>query len=207
MKSPSRVKLLKEKYPNLPLPPQPVITRWGTWLSAVSYYVKYFNEISSVLSYLRASDSVAIRKAKQVLQKPDLKKDLDFIDENFKIIEVVLIRLQERNTSIVDALVEFDQVRIVVNWCSSLPIINKLEAVINRNPDLDTVREYADQMSNESTSDENSIYKFASLTSVEVERSFSTYKWILDVKRNRLTTENIEKIIVCYFNYINTTKT
>lgn len=201
LKSPSRVQLLKEIYPNLPLPPKPVITRWGTWLAAVSYYVKYFTEINTVLSRLRTSDAVSIKKAKQVLQKPSIKKELDYIHENFNIIEVALTRLQERNMSMVDALIDFDQVRIVINWSNSLPIENKFEAVMARNPDLDTIREYAGDISEGTASEDISFYKFAPLTSVEVERSFSTYKWILDVKRNRLTVENIEKIIVCYYNF------
>lgn len=45
-------------------------------------------------------------------------------------------------------------------------------------------------------------FKFSPLTSSDVERSFSTYKWMLDVKRNRLTLENIEKLIVIYFNSV-----
>jgi hypothetical protein len=201
LKSPSRVKLLKDLYPNLPLPPQPVITRWGTWLAAVTYYVKHFNEINTVLSRLRTSDAVAIKKAKQVLNKPNIKKDLDFIYENFNIIEVVLTLLQERHVSMVDALVNFDQVRMIINWSNSFPVESKLEAVMARNPDLDTIREYAEHISKGTASDETSFYKFAPLTSVEVERSFSIYKWVLDVKRNRLSLENIEKIIVCYYNF------
>lgn len=39
-KAPSRISLFKEMCPNLPLPPQPVITRWGTWLEAVEFYSK-----------------------------------------------------------------------------------------------------------------------------------------------------------------------
>lgn len=35
-KAPSRVILFKEKLPHVPLPPQPVITRWRTWLDAVN---------------------------------------------------------------------------------------------------------------------------------------------------------------------------
>lgn len=44
LKSPSRIAVFKEKFLNLFPPPQPVITRWGTWLEAAEYYAKYFNE-------------------------------------------------------------------------------------------------------------------------------------------------------------------
>lgn len=43
-------------------------------------------------------------------------------------------------------------------------------------------------------------FKFALVASTDVERSFSSYKWILDEKRNRLKEENIEKIMIIYFN-------
>ncbi len=36
-KLPKRVQTFKEMYPNLPLPPSPVCTRWRTWLTAAEY--------------------------------------------------------------------------------------------------------------------------------------------------------------------------
>jgi hypothetical protein len=38
IKSPLRVQQFKEEAPALPLPPQPIVTRWGTWLDAANYY-------------------------------------------------------------------------------------------------------------------------------------------------------------------------
>lgn len=37
LKAPSRVLKFKELYPNLCLPPEPIVIRWGTWLEAVKY--------------------------------------------------------------------------------------------------------------------------------------------------------------------------
>lgn len=71
---------------------------------------------------------------------------------------------------------------------------------MDRNPDFDTVREIA--LNSTEESDAN-LYKFAPLTSVDVERSFSTYKWLLNVKRNRLKIENLEKVMIIYFNSVN----
>ncbi|XP_049868037.1 uncharacterized protein LOC126378420 [Pectinophora gossypiella] len=200
LKSPSRVKLLKDMYPNLPLPPQPIITRWGTWLAAASYYVKYFDEIKHILTCLRSSEAVSIKNAKNIINKDNIRNDLNFIDENFKIIQIALTNLQKRDRSIVESFQIFDEVRSVVNWSMSSPIQNKLEAVISRNPDIDIIRTFSEQIASGSATDDILIWKFAPLTSVEVERTFSTYKWILNVKRNRLKLANMEKIIVIYFN-------
>ena len=43
-------------------------------------------------------------------------------------------------------------------------------------------------------------YKFAPITSIDVERSFSTYKRILDDHRLNLLEINIEMIIIVNFN-------
>jgi hypothetical protein len=42
--------------------------------------------------------------------------------------------------------------------------------------------------------------KFAPLTSVDVERSFSIYKYLLNDRRQNLTKENIEMYNVIYYN-------
>lgn len=47
-KAPSRIRIFEEKANGIPLPPQPVITRWGTWLNAVNYYNTNKNLICEV---------------------------------------------------------------------------------------------------------------------------------------------------------------
>uniref|UniRef100_A0A2S2R2X5 DUF659 domain-containing protein n=2 Tax=Sipha flava TaxID=143950 RepID=A0A2S2R2X5_9HEMI len=37
LKCPKRIAVLKEKCPELPNPPRPIITRWSTWINAVKY--------------------------------------------------------------------------------------------------------------------------------------------------------------------------
>ena len=50
-KVPRRIALYHEKC-SLPLPPNPVVTRWGTWLEAVSFYANHFDEIKHVIEDL-----------------------------------------------------------------------------------------------------------------------------------------------------------
>jgi len=52
LKAPSRIIGLRQLFPDLPLPLQPIITRWGTWLNTVEYYSNNFNSIKSVRSHL-----------------------------------------------------------------------------------------------------------------------------------------------------------
>jgi len=41
-KCPYRIQTFKAEAPELPLPPASIITRWGTWLTAASYYCTNF---------------------------------------------------------------------------------------------------------------------------------------------------------------------
>uniref|UniRef100_A0A915DTZ2 DUF659 domain-containing protein n=1 Tax=Ditylenchus dipsaci TaxID=166011 RepID=A0A915DTZ2_9BILA len=47
-KAPTRISLFRELCSNLPLPPAPILTRWGTWIEAAVYYSKNFDQIKAV---------------------------------------------------------------------------------------------------------------------------------------------------------------
>ncbi|CAN7985942.1 unnamed protein product, partial [Ixodes hexagonus] len=52
LKAPSRVASFGGAAPDVPLPPQPIRTRWGTWINAVAYYRRHFNLPNFVLEQL-----------------------------------------------------------------------------------------------------------------------------------------------------------
>jgi len=63
-KSPSRTMLFRTESPGIPLPPEPILTRWGTWINAASYYCTYYKEIHGVLQQLDSSAALSIKEAK-----------------------------------------------------------------------------------------------------------------------------------------------
>ncbi|KAJ4450619.1 hypothetical protein ANN_02047 [Periplaneta americana] len=65
--------------PGIPLPPQPVLTRWGTWLDAVNYYAEHYGKIMEVL------------------------EDILFIDSNFKIVSKSIILLESSKLQLSEA--------------------------------------------------------------------------------------------------------
>ena len=66
IKSPVRVQLYKERLGNIPLPPLPVVTRWGTWLEAAFFYEEHFEEIKSLITELTDSTSAALEECKRL---------------------------------------------------------------------------------------------------------------------------------------------
>ncbi|KRY21054.1 hypothetical protein T12_961 [Trichinella patagoniensis] len=80
LKAPSRVQLFKEMATEIPLTPQPVLTRWGTWLSAVFYYAVNFTKIQEIIScFEEEEESAAVKIVHEIMQKESLRCDLSFL--------------------------------------------------------------------------------------------------------------------------------
>lgn len=52
LKAPQRVAIYRQLCPDLPTVPKPVLTRWGTWLSAVAFYWQNFDSVKIVLFFI-----------------------------------------------------------------------------------------------------------------------------------------------------------
>ena len=40
----------RDAFTEIPLPPDVIITRWGSWLEAVNYYCKYLPELKMIVN-------------------------------------------------------------------------------------------------------------------------------------------------------------
>jgi hypothetical protein len=59
--------LFKSMAPGVPLSPEPVITRWGTWIDAAIYYCDHFQVLKNVDS-MKTEDARAIEAAHSPLR-------------------------------------------------------------------------------------------------------------------------------------------
>ncbi|KRY14474.1 hypothetical protein T03_1379, partial [Trichinella britovi] len=100
LKAPSRVQLFKEMAPEIPLPPQPVLTRWGTWLSAVFYYAANFKKIQEIISCFEEEESTAVKIVHEIMQKESLRCDLIFITSNFTNFVPAITYLEKRSETL-----------------------------------------------------------------------------------------------------------
>ncbi|KAF0720187.1 DUF659 domain-containing protein, partial [Aphis craccivora] len=76
------------------LPPEPIITCWGTWLNAVNYYYEHFLHIKNVILQLDSNDALAIKHAKQLVENPDIEANLIHIKSNFGFLATEITRLE-----------------------------------------------------------------------------------------------------------------
>ncbi|KAH6936631.1 hypothetical protein HPB50_020355 [Hyalomma asiaticum] len=81
----------------------------------------------------------------------------------------------------------------------------KLKAVLDKNPGFYVLKQVSIVLSGTDSKIPGEIraskvpdYKYAPLTSVDVERSFSAYKQILTERRHNFKPENLEMVLVCH---------
>jgi hypothetical protein len=66
IKSSLRVQKFKEEAPTLPLPPQPIVTRWGTWFDAANCYCTNYSDIEKIFNKFDRKDSASIKSVQEL---------------------------------------------------------------------------------------------------------------------------------------------
>lgn len=212
-KAPSRMLLFKTEAPDLPLPPEPVITRWGTWINAAIYYCEHFDIIFNIVNKLDSEDALSIKNAKKYLATPGIKNDLVYIKSNFSSLTTSITKLQTEGVSLADSIVIIDNVSVAMKRLTGTTgknICTKMENVLKKNVGLSMLKKIKNILNGEliymidlpEDLDINDLtyFKYAPITSVNVERSFSAYKTLLTNNRRSFKVENIKKHLIIQCN-------
>lgn len=216
LKAPSRIRLFHEILPNTPLPPEPITTRWGTWLKAASYYYCHFENVKSLIQQLNPNDAVAISQAQQAFTDPTLQENLETIHGCFSRIPLAIRDLQYQPTSeittvdLINVVFDLRQYIFQLQGDIAVRVQRKFQTVLEKNPGFVTMTGVIDLLNGKevdfATPGMNVVtlrkfryFKYAPVTSVDVERSFSQYKWIFNERRRSLTPKHLEQILVIYF--------
>jgi hypothetical protein len=77
----------------LPLPPQPVLTRWGTWLDAAEYYCETYTVIEEIVNNFDSSEAFSIKIVKELFSI-SLSGSLAYIKSNYGGIATTISRLE-----------------------------------------------------------------------------------------------------------------
>lgn len=212
-KAPNRIELFNEMHPNLPLPPEPITTRWGLWLQGVEYYAKYFSEFYDVIQQLDSEESPYIEEAQELIKSPTIKNDIAFIYSNFNCLSTALSQLQETNLTLNESLSIIDSVysklESAVGVKSQL-IFKKLKNVFAKNEGLSRIRGIFDILNGKNnveigidlSPEEIASFESCPITDCDIERSFSKFNFILSDKRLSFKEENLKQYIIinCFHN-------
>jgi len=95
LKAPFRTLLFKEEEAlGINLPPQPIITRWGAWINAASYYCENFVEVKKVIQLLNSNDFFSIEQAQHLLSGSSMETNFVFIHSNYDFMPAEITKLE-----------------------------------------------------------------------------------------------------------------
>ena len=215
LKAPSRVVTWKETHPDLPLPPKPILTRWGTWIEAALFYAKNYAKVKTILGkLLNPDDAVSIEKGQHLVESSSLEADLAFIAAHLSSLPATLTQLEETGLTLIKAFALMDKAQSNIDDTPGEKgdrLKMKFATVMQKNPGVNTLRTVAKLIQGEGDPSslpegigpgEVALFKFCPVSSADVERSFSVYNKILSDQRHNLTKDNLKKIIItnCFYN-------
>lgn len=134
-------------FPSLPLQPEPVPTRRGSWITAIEYYAKYFNEFSQVIDILDAEESVYIDEVKELLSNIHLKNDITFVYTNYNCFVKAIKMFETDVRSINQSHDIIDNIHKSISNVSGdigKEVTKKLDNVLSKNVGLVRIRNIAD---------------------------------------------------------------
>lgn len=73
LKAPLWVECYKKRLENVPLPPEPILIRWSTWLKAAVFYATHFDVINEIIQSFDSDDAASIASVQEVLKKTSLR--------------------------------------------------------------------------------------------------------------------------------------
>lgn len=175
----------------LKLPKFPVLTRWGTWLVFMDEIVNNYDLYKNFIRRMVNENSI---------YEPLLNS---FSDHNF-ILELEEIR---KSVFLVDSITQLERIdlstteqidilKFVKNNLKNPELATKYTKMLEKNPDLSFFYSLHSIKCNEN----DKVFLFVPLTTVDVERSFSKMGVVLDDLRRSLTVSSQEALLSFYFN-------
>lgn len=104
LKAPLRVSQFCKMWPEISLPPQPIVTRWGSWISAAHYLLKHLESFEAFPLTSDSEDAAAIAMDKLALDNKQLISDLAIILSNFSDLPLLITKLESSSSLLVDSL-------------------------------------------------------------------------------------------------------
>jgi hypothetical protein len=211
-KARERVRAYQSALPGVPLPPEPIITRFSSWLKAVRFYALYLEVITPFIENVDPEISVFIEEAQEAIRAPSLKEEIATISAHYDFLVDIICKLENRNLSLSDSL---DIVESVHARLTTAPgkkgqtILLRYNSVFFNNKglkELIKIRLILDNQGTEKdifnhyTIDEILHFRFAPINSCEFERAFFQLKLLLSDRQRTFKMSNFGKHLAIEFH-------
>ncbi len=95
-------KFRREQFNGIGSPPEPVVTRWGTWLKAADYYAANFNEVKRIVNDFEG-DGIIVKRAKEAVNQDGLAASLMNIKRDYSQLPNIIKKMESSKFSISEA--------------------------------------------------------------------------------------------------------
>ena len=193
-----RMALLKnneraEIFENIGLPPDVIISRWGTWMNAVKYYCKHLTNIREKVSKFK-KDGKIVENAKTIVLDKSLDMKLTEIHREYMCL-VNLLEETEQSEFTISIFME--KIKNISFENDPADIKQYIEKRLSKSDISKIKNNYSTNLSPE----EISLLLSAPCSNSSVERSFSRLKKLLTKDRN-FNVENVKNYFICLMNEI-----
>ena len=83
----------RNKFNEIGTPPQPVLTRWGTWLNAAEYYAKNLVKVREIVNAFEG-DGILVSKVKAAVNDPNIAKLLAQIHHDYQVLPKMIQKIE-----------------------------------------------------------------------------------------------------------------
>lgn len=187
-----RSKDRKECFASIGYPPQPVVTRWATWLKAAIYYAEKLPDVRRIVESFDGN-GLLIQRVKSAVAKPNLPSDLLVIKRDYQCLVEVLQHCEGSEYTISKAFADLHTISFGEDPAH---VKDYLQKRLQKNRGLQDI------ISLGRTDVAPALYaslQQCTATSVSVERSFSILKKLLNKDRN-FREDNIEIYLIKLYN-------
>ena len=208
----SRKELFGASCTGLPLPPNPIRTRWSTWLLAAEYYDKNYIKFKETVQSMNSVKSQNLKELHELLKNDsNIIEELRFIAKNFMNLTKIIKQLETENLLLSESIgkigtIESELKCIEENY--EFPVFQELERVLNKNTGFRIIKQISnivsglrsEQFTGNLVIDEIMSFIRAPITTCANERSFSKYNLILTERRHMLSDLTIKYLLILNFN-------
>ncbi|KAL4108044.1 hypothetical protein QTP88_018301 [Uroleucon formosanum] len=143
LKAPHRITAYKNCM-DCRLPPELVITRWGTWLEAALFYSENFSKFKELVSNIE-DDAQSVQKVKFILSTTPIISDLTFIRSHLSELPNSITKLEKQNSTLNYQINVVETVRdglkTIENEKGEI-LYKKFKSVFDKNPGYNILKLY-----------------------------------------------------------------
>jgi len=180
-------------------------------LDAAAYYCDDFDTFFGVMQTFDTNDASSVNITRTLMEDPTIKNDLIFIKTHFGFLVDKITRLEKQGVLLTDSILIVEEVKAKIFQVPGnvgKSIQTKLDSVYDKNHGLNTISNILAGKSHvtiqdlevELTTSDLPYFKYAPVSSTDVERSFSKFKMLLSDNRKKFTFDNLKKTLIIQCN-------